>query len=131
VAAGPPLMMRTPLIVEDDDAIRSSLAEGLEMAGYRVIAFPTSTEALRELKSDRPIDLAIIDIQMPPGHPHGFALARMARFHRPGLPLVLMSGHPDLAEADEPPERSRVFLKPVRVRELLEIIEAALLAQPS
>jgi DNA-binding NtrC family response regulator len=120
--------MRTLLIVEDDDAIRGCLADGLGMAGYEVIAFPTSTEALRELKSDRPIDLAIIDIQMPPGHPHGFALARMARFNRPGLPLVLMSGHPDLAEADEPPEGSRVFLKPVRVRELLEIIESALLA---
>jgi DNA-binding NtrC family response regulator len=123
--------MRTLLIVEDDDEIRGCLAEGLGMAGYRVVAFRISTEALRELKSDRPIDLAIIDIQMPPGHPHGFALARMARYHRPGLPLVLMSGHPDLAEADEPPEGSRVFLKPVRVRELLEIIEAALTAQPS
>jgi DNA-binding NtrC family response regulator len=123
--------MRTLLIVEDDDAIRGCLAEGLGMAGYRVIAVPTSTEALHELKSDQPIDLAIIDIRMPPGHPHGFALARMARFHRPGLPLVLMSGHPDLAEADEPPEGSRVFLKPVKLRELLEVVEAALLAQPS
>ena len=118
--------MRTLLIVEDDDAIRGLLADGLGMAGYQVIAFPTSTAALRELKSDRPIDLAIIDIQMPPGHPHGFALARMARLHRPELPLVLISGHPDLAEADEPPEGSRVFLKPVRVRELLEIVEAEL-----
>ena len=121
--------MPTLLIVEDDDAVRGFLADGLGMAGYQVIAFPTSTEALRELKSDRPIDLAIIDIQMPPGHPHGFSLARMARLHRPELPLVLISGHPDLAEADEPPEGSRVFLKPVRVRELLEIVGAELGAQ--
>jgi hypothetical protein len=49
----------------------------------------------------------------------------------PTLPLILMSGHPDLAEADEPPEGSRVFLKPMRVRELLEIVEAALLVHPS
>jgi DNA-binding NtrC family response regulator len=122
-------MMRTLLIVEDDDAISGILAEALGMAGYRVIAFPTSTAALSELKSDRPIDLAIIDIQMPPGHPHGFALARMARFHRPELPLILMSGHADLTQADEPPEGSRVFLKPVRVRELLEAIEAGLPAE--
>jgi DNA-binding NtrC family response regulator len=118
--------MRTLLLVEDDDAIRGCLAEGLGMAGYRVIAVPTSTEGLRELKSDHAIDLAIFDIQMPPGQPHGFALSRMARFHRPQLPLVLMSGHPELAEADEPPEGSRVFLKPVRVPELLEIIGALL-----
>jgi DNA-binding NtrC family response regulator len=118
--------MRTLLLVEDDEAIRGIIAEGLGMAGYRVIAFATSTEALRELKSDRPLDLAIIDINMPPGHPHGFALARMARFHQPNLPLILMSGHPELAEADEPPDGSRVFLKPVRLRELLEIIETKL-----
>ena len=121
--------MRTLLLVEDDEEIRGCIAEGLGMAGYRVIAVPTSIEGLRELKSDRPIDLAVIDIQMPPGHPHGFALARMARYHRVKLPLVLMSGHPELAEADEPPEGVRVFLKPVRVRELLEIIAAALAAQ--
>jgi DNA-binding NtrC family response regulator len=122
--------MHTLLIVDDDETIRGTLAEGLGMAGYRVIAVPTSTDALGELKSDREIDLAIIDISMPRGHPHGFALARMARFHRPHLPLVLMSGHPDLAEADEPPEGSRVYLKPLRLRELLDIVEAALLAAP-
>ncbi len=122
--------MRTLLIVDDDETIRGPIAEGLGMAGYRVIAIPTSTEALGELKSDRPIDLAIIDINMPPGHPHGFALARMARFHLPDLPVVLMSGHPDLAEADQPPEGCRVLLKPVRLKQLLEVVEGALLAVP-
>lgn len=95
----------------------------------KVIAVPTSTEALNELKSDRAIDLAVVDIKMPAGQPHGFALARMARLQRPNLPLVLISGHPDLAEADEPPEGTRVLLKPVRLREILEIVEADLAAQ--
>jgi DNA-binding NtrC family response regulator len=120
--------MRTLLIVEDDDAIRGCLTEGLGMAGYRVIAVKTTTEALPELKSDRPIDLAIIDINMPFGHPHGFALGPMARFHRPGLPLIFISGHPDLAGADEPPEGTRVLLKPVRLQELLEMVGAEIAA---
>jgi DNA-binding NtrC family response regulator len=118
----------TLLIVDDDKAIRGILAAGLGLAGYRVIAVPTGIEALAELKSDRPIDLAIIDIKMPPGHPHGFALGRMARLVRPNLPLVLMSGPPHLVEADEPP-KGTVLLKPVRLRELLVIIEAELAAQ--
>jgi DNA-binding NtrC family response regulator len=118
------LIMSTLLVVDDDEAIRGTLAEGLGLGGHHVIAVPTSTEALGERKSDRPIDLAIIDIKMPPGQPHGFALARMARLARPKLPLVLMSGHPDLVEADEPPVR--VLLKPVRLQQLLEIVAAEL-----
>jgi DNA-binding NtrC family response regulator len=121
--------MRTLLICDDDDQIRGTLAEGLGMAGYRVIAVATSTEALAQLKSDRAIDLAIVDIKMPAGQPHGFALARMARLQRPDLPLVLISGHPDLSEADEPPEGTRVLLKPVRLREILGIVETELVAQ--
>jgi CheY-like chemotaxis protein len=55
----------TLLIVDDDEAIRGTLAEGLGLAGYRVIAVPTSAEGLAEAKSDRPIDVAVIDIKMP------------------------------------------------------------------
>lgn len=122
--------MRTLLIVDDDEVVRGTLAEGLGMAGHQVIAVSTSTEALRELKSERLIDLAIIDIKMPRGHPHGFALGRMARFNRPRLPLIFISGYPDLAQAEEPPEGSRTLLKPVRLAELLEIVEAELELQP-
>jgi len=60
------------------------------------------------------------------GHPHGFALGRMARLHQPKLPLVFISGYPDLAEADEPPEGCQVLLKPVRAQEIIELLEGDL-----
>lgn len=119
-------MRSTVLVVEDDELVRGSLAEGLAMAGYSVVSVPTTTDALRELENGRSIDVALIDIKMPPGHPHGFALGRMARLRRPDLPLVFISGHPALAELDEPPERCRVLIKPVRLREVVEVLEGAL-----
>ena len=115
--------MRTILVVEDDDAIRGTIAEGLGMAGYRVLAVSTTTEVLREVKSDRPFNLAVIDVKMPPGHPHGFALGRMARLQRPDLRLLFMSGDAGVAEADGDPP-GKVFLKPIRLSNLLVAVEA-------
>jgi two-component SAPR family response regulator len=91
-----------------------------------VIAVATSYEALRELDANRPIDLTVIDIKMPPGNPHGFALARMALLRRPSLRLVFISGYPEVVEADGPPPGS-VLLKPVRLEKLSEIVSAELL----
>src|SRR5579864_7295062 len=116
----------TILVVEDDDAIRSVVSEALGMAGYRVVATATSHEALREIDSDRPIDLALIDVKMPPGNPHGFALGRMAQLRRGELRLLFMSGDPTAARAEEPPGNSAVLLKPVRLEALLETVRAEL-----
>jgi CheY-like chemotaxis protein len=122
----PGAVVRTILVVEDDDAVRGVVAEWLATAGYSVFAVATSYDALREFDTSRPIDLAVIDIKMPPGNPHGFALARMARLRRPGLRLVFMSGYPEVVEADGPPPGS-VLLKPVRLDKLREVVNAELL----
>jgi DNA-binding NtrC family response regulator len=121
--------MPTVLVVDDDDAVRGAVSEALGMAGYQVIAVATTTVALGELDSGRAIDLAIVDVKMPPGHPHGFALARMARFRHPTLRLVFMSGSPaavdpDVMEYEDP--RGPVLLKPVRIAELIETVGATL-----
>jgi CheY-like chemotaxis protein len=118
----------TILLVEDDDVVRGCISQGLGMAGYKVVAVATTTEALRELEAGQAFDLAVIDVKMPPGHPHGFALGRVARLHWPGLLLVFMSGDAGVVEADggEPP--GPVFLKPVRIRELIATIEVELVA---
>jgi CheY-like chemotaxis protein len=60
-------------LVEDDDAVRACISERLRKAGYEVTAISTTTAALKQLDSDQRFDLAVIDVKMPPGHPHGFA----------------------------------------------------------
>lgn len=115
---------RTILIVEDDDAIRGCISDGMRMAGHAVIAVPTTTEALQELESNESIDLAIVDVLMPPGRPHGFAFGRMAKLKRPDLRLIFISGDARVVEEDGDPP-GPVLIKPVRIGELLRMIGGA------
>lgn len=54
------------LIVEDDEFIRKSLKDALEMKNYEVILAKNAKEALE--KMDQSIDLIIMDIQLPDGN---------------------------------------------------------------
>ena len=118
--------MRTILLIEDDDALRGCLLEALHTAGFEVIAVPTTTEALREMEARRHFDLALIDVKMPPGHPHGFAFGRMVRLERRDLPLVFMSGEAGIAEADTGVPLGPTLQKPVRINQLIGAVEAEL-----
>ncbi len=55
---------KTILCVEDEDDLRTDLAEELEAANYRVLQASNGGEALRLLESEHP-DLVLCDITMP------------------------------------------------------------------
>src|SRR5215472_5480011 len=56
----------TILLVEDDAAMRKTIQELLEKAGYRVLAAPDGEQAYRlSLQDARPIHLLLTDIVMP------------------------------------------------------------------
>jgi CheY-like chemotaxis protein len=120
--------MATILMVEDDPAFADALDRGLRAARFDVVAVNDSLAALRLLESDRPVDMLLTDIKMPEGQPHGIALSLMARRQRPSLPVIFMSGYPDLikdAGLDEP-----VFAKPFNLTVLVDAIRQRLQASP-
>ena len=53
------------LIVDDDSSIRSLVRLQLETEGYSVLEASGGLEALEIAKSNRDIDLIILDIMMP------------------------------------------------------------------
>ena len=55
---------KTILCVEDEDDLRSDIAEELEAANYRVLQAANGSEALALLEKHRP-DLVLCDITMP------------------------------------------------------------------
>ena len=55
---------KTILCVEDEDDLRTDLAEELDAAGYRVLQASNGSEALSLLENERP-DLVLCDITMP------------------------------------------------------------------
>jgi len=80
----------TVLVVDDDDAVRTSIADGLSGLGYRVVEAQDGPSALAMLARTEP-DIAILDYAMP--GMTGAELARAARRIRPAMKVVFASGY--------------------------------------
>jgi CheY-like chemotaxis protein len=119
------------LVVDDELAMRRSIAELLRARGHEVIVAGSGREALRAVyeRSATPA-LLISDISMP--EMSGIELAARLRADRPGIRVVLMTGMPESAElARERPELvSAVLLKPFSYDDLAAVVDAALAADP-
>ena len=82
---------RTIVLMEDDPAYRYAAASALAAAGYEVIAAEDYREVLRAVEEGMALDLLLLDIFMPPGRPHGFAVAKMALARRPRLKVIFFT----------------------------------------
>jgi DNA-binding NtrC family response regulator len=82
------------LIVEDEHTIREMMSEVLTDAGYEVVGAHNSDEALRQLDIDG-FKMLVTDIHMP-GKLDGIEIAERAQAHKPQLPVVFVSGRPDV-----------------------------------
>src|SRR4051812_38695347 len=82
----------TVLLVDDDPAFVDATARALTDAGCRVTTVTSYFDALDVL--DRPevsIDVLVTDVMLDKGN--GFALARIARFHRKHLKAIYITGY--------------------------------------
>lgn len=83
--------MKTIVLVEDDDVVRTLTAEVLQEFGYRVQALRDGNAALQVLRSDESVDLLMSDIGLP--GMDGRELVEAARQVRPTLPVLFASGY--------------------------------------
>jgi signal transduction histidine kinase len=83
------------LVVEDDPAVRMLVREVLEELRYEPVEFADPLAALPYLASDARIDLMISDVGLP--GMNGRQLAETARAHRPGLPILFITGYAENA----------------------------------
>jgi CheY-like chemotaxis protein len=115
----------TVLLVDDDEHVRGSTSDAIEMLGYRVIAEATAGDALERLKREPDIDILFSDIVLPHGM-SGVALAREARALRPQLRILLASGHArETLGAEGNDFADFAFLpKPYRLQELGAALKA-------
>jgi two-component system cell cycle sensor histidine kinase/response regulator CckA len=103
------------LFVDDDPALCIAAEKALRRAGFEVTTATNSLRAMNFLDSlDGPVHALITDIRMPSGQPHGFALARIARYRHPEVVVAYITGYPDLvAENAEFVDGSTIFEKPI------------------
>ncbi|HEV7227245.1 sigma-54 dependent transcriptional regulator [Brevundimonas sp.] len=112
-------------LVEDDDSFRAALAERLTLAEFEVLSFPSAEVALKGLNADFD-GVVVTDLRMP--GMDGRQLAERLSALDPDLPVVLMTGHGDVADAVEAMKRGAYdFLtKPFASERLIETLGRAL-----
>ena len=118
---------RRVLLVDDDDAVRAMMSEGLQRRGFEVTTAASVAEALRRIATES-FDVLITDLHMPdPGD--GFTVVSAMRHSQPNALTMLVSGYPDvqsamaaiLLEADE------IVVKPFEIGRLTELVNQKML----
>jgi CheY-like chemotaxis protein len=107
------------LFVDDEPLVADTAERMLRALGYTVSAFTASLEALAEFRrKPDAFDLVITDVTMP--GLTGDALAARIREIRPGIPVVLCTGHTDRITAEKAKELGfdGFLLKPVVLGDL-------------
>src|SRR6516165_9927717 len=83
-------MSSSVLIVDDEKNILLTLSQSLQLAGYRTELAQTGKAAL-EVALTRPVDVVLMDVRLP--DLDGVAVLEQLLAARPGLPVLMMSGH--------------------------------------
>ena len=112
---------RRILLVDDDPAVRQTLAALLRASGQDVLEADGGAAAVRRLEATS-VDLVITDLGMP--DVTGWDVARAAKARHPDLPIVLLTGWGDQVGAEAPADVlvDRVLTKPVPRHTVLAVI---------
>jgi hypothetical protein len=114
----------TILVVDDEPAVRQSVAQMLGRNGYRCLQAADGQEALRLYREHRSsVRLVVTDIMMP--EMGGAALARELRLHDSALPIVGISGLHDDVRSQKLMEAGvkRFLAKPFTASDLLIAVQ--------
>lgn len=105
------------LVVDDEQPIMQLCVKVLETQGHAVDGFTRGEELLARL-ADGPADLLVVDYKMP--GLNGVEVVRRARALRPGLRIVMITGHGtrEVVEEAYAAGVDNVLLKPFTPNEL-------------
>lgn len=110
-------------VAEDEPDVRKTFVRLLELLGYNVVCSVGNGEELIEQCLKLEVDIAFVDLDMPVID--GLAAAEI--ISERGIPVVLVSGHPDARQVvvENEPVVARLS-KPASVEELQRAIKKAL-----
>ncbi len=117
----------TILIVDDEEMVRTILADLLVSGGYHVVTAANGDSALRVFRRDpEAVDLVLMDMTMP--KMNGLDAFLEMKKLRPGVRVMILSGHSAEGTANELRRHGirGVLQKPITARSLLEAVSSAL-----
>jgi len=122
------------MLVDDDEAVRATLASSLEDAGFSVSSAESAEHALEMLRRGLWVDALVTDLSMP--GMSGGDLIREVRSRWPDLPSLMLTGHlEDDADSQAPTcalgERFLLLRKPVPPALLAERLGALVVGDSS
>lgn len=119
------MIAQTVYIVDDDEAVRSSLVRMVSAAGMNAVAMPSAEDFIGAC-SIRPAGCLVLDVRMP--GMSGLELQTYLIRERITLPVIMLSGHADIPMAVEATRRGAMdFIeKPPEPSVLLDRIREAL-----
>jgi CheY-like chemotaxis protein len=114
----------TILVIDDDDQVRESLEQYLELLGHKVKSAPDAQAAIRHVRHG--VDLVLTDQRLQ--GTSGLELIREIRKLNLRVPFVLMTGFPDISTVQEARALSvSAFLKkPLDLKDLARRVDVLL-----
>jgi EAL domain-containing protein (putative c-di-GMP-specific phosphodiesterase class I) len=114
----------TVLVVDDDEELRDFYCKCLRRAGYKVEAAADGGQAI-EVLAARPLQAIVSDINMPVYT--GLEFLRAVRERDLDIPVILVTGQPDVGTAAEAVEYGafRYLQKPIEASLLIETVRRA------
>lgn len=112
------------LVVDDDESTLAMMSAVLRRAGFHVLTAENGVEASVLLRQHAEEIVAVVADAVLPGR-SGLELAAEARGHVPGIPVLLVSGHPsDLLGTQKDRGDVPLLSKPFGARVLAERVRA-------
>jgi EAL domain-containing protein (putative c-di-GMP-specific phosphodiesterase class I) len=114
----------TVLLVDDDEHVRRTYAKALQRLGFATETAADGREAAGMIANSA-YEVILTDLSMP--KMGGLEFLRTVRQHNLDVPVLLMTGQPDLESAVEAVAYGafRYLLKPVGLDELREVVQEA------
>ncbi|MBP1626342.1 MAG: putative multi-sensor signal transduction histidine kinase [Holophagaceae bacterium] len=113
------------LLVDDDELIRATFPEYLEILGHQVLATAADgSHGLHLIEDGLDVDVVVLDQNMP--GLSGMETLDRLRILRPSLPIVFCSGHLEDAVKRQLKGSSGVWIlmKPYGIKDIQDILEA-------
>jgi CheY-like chemotaxis protein len=115
--ASGPTLVRSILLVDDDDAVRTVVGEQLRELGFQVTTTADGASAISAIDEGAEFDLLLTDFAMPGFN--GVQTINRIRSMRPHIRSALMTGYADDSLSAIDRQSMTVFRKPIDMDELM------------
>ena len=116
------------LLVDDNDAVRTTMQQVLELNNFEVVSASSVNEALSQIAAEK-FDVLLCDLHMP-GRGDGLTVVSAMRQANAKAVTLVFSGYPEMKEALSTilVQADEILVKPLDIPSLIELITTRLAA---